>query len=172
MDFLEVVNKRKSVRKYLPDKKIPPEDVQKILETISLAPSARNLQSYKVFVVQKSDVIDKVSKACYSQKEDFIRNAAAILIFCTDPDKTTECFGERGKSLFTFQDATIAATYAILTAASFGYASCWVGNFNEEEMKKVLKTELRPVTAIVIGYSDEESERKQRKPLDTIAEFI
>ena len=172
MDFLEVVNKRKAVRKYLPNKKIPPDNVQKILETISLAPSAKNLQSYKVFAVEKSGIIAQVSKACYSQKENFIQNAALILIFCTDSDKAVEYFGERGESLYTLQDATIAATYAILAAANFGYASCWVGNFKEEEVKKILKTDLRPVAVIVIGYPNEEPERKERKPLNLLAEFI
>lgn len=172
MDFFEVVNKRKAVRKYFPGKKIPDDNIQKILETVSLAPSARNLQSYKIFVAKTPKVINKIFQVCYNQRLDFVKNAALILIFCTDPGKAEEHFGERGKKLYALQDATIAATYAILTATALGYASCWVGNFKEEEIKKILNTKLHPVAAIIIGFPDENPERKPRKPLDILADFI
>lgn len=172
MNFFQVVKKRKAIRRFLPDKTIPKEDVQKILETINLAPSARNLQSYKVFVVQGKEKIEKVSQACYSQKENFISNAALILVFCIDPKKAEEDFGERGRQLYTIQDASITATFVMLTATALGYGSCWVGSFKEEEMKELLRTKLKPVATTVIGYPDEDPPRKPRKPLKLLAEFV
>lgn len=172
MDFFQVIQKRKAIRRFLPDKTISEKDVQKILQTINLAPSARNLQSCKVFVVQGKEKIEKVSQICYSQKSGFIQNAALILVFCTDPFRAIENFGERGEKLYTLQDATIAAAFAILAATALGYGSCWVGNFREEEMKEFLKTDLKPVSVIVIGYPNEDPPRKQRKPLKLLAEFV
>lgn len=172
MDFFEVVAKRKAVRRYVPGKKIPKSDLRKILETVSLAPSARNLQSYKIFVAKTPKVTNKIFQVCYNQRSDFIKNAALILIFCTDPRKAEEHFGERGKKLYALQDATIAATYAILAATALGFASCWVGNFKEEEIKKILNTKLHPIAAIIIGYSTDQPERPERKPIKLLAEFI
>ena len=172
MEFFEVIEKRRAVRKYLPGKKIPIKDVNTILETVSLAPSARNLQSYKIFVAKTEDVINKIFQVYYNQRSDFIKNAALILIFCTDPVRAKEQFGERGEKLYSLQDATIAASFALLTATALGYASCWVGNFAEGEMQKILGTKLRPVASIIIGYADEYPERSPRKPLHSLAEFI
>lgn len=172
MEFFEVIKKRKAVRKFIPQKKIQKEDVDKILKAVDLAPSAKNLQSYKLFIVQSENIIGEVSQACYSQKADFIRNAALILIFCTDPKSATEYFGERGEKLYSLQDATIAGTYAILAATDLGYSSCWVGNFDDGNMQRVLRTRLKPVAAIIIGYSNEDPQRPPRKQLDILAKFI
>lgn len=172
MEFFEVIQKRRAVRKYVPGKKIPLEDINKILQTVNLAPSARNLQSYKIFVARTKNMINKIFRVYYNQRSDFIKNAALILIFCTDPTRAKEQFGERGEKLYSLQDATIATSFALLTATALGYASCWVGNFAEREMQKILGTKLRPIATIIIGYSHEQPERPFRKSLHSLAEFI
>lgn len=172
MDFFKVITKRQSIKKYLPGKTIPDKDINKILEMVSLAPSAKNLQSYKIFVAKDREPIEKLFPCYYNQRSDFIKNAALILIFCQDPNQAEEHFGERGKNLYSLQDATISATYAMLTATALGYGSCWVGNFETDEVQKVLKTTLIPVASIIIGYPDENISRKKRKPLDLLAEVI
>jgi len=94
------------------------------------------------------------------------------LIFCLDPEMSEKQFGERGKNLYSLQDATIAATFAMLTATALGYATCWVGNFDELEVKRVLKTSLRPVASIIVGYSKENPNRPERNKAKTISEII
>jgi len=172
MDFFEVVKKRKAIRKYIAGRQIPEADIAKILETASLAPSARNLQGYKIFAAKTPTAAEKIFKACYNQRSDFIKNAALILVFCTDPEATINQFGARGEKLYALQDATIAATFALLSATALGYASCWVGNFREKEIQEILQTPLLPVAAIVIGYSEEHPERPPRKPLEYLAKAI
>lgn len=171
MDFFDVINKRKAVRKYTPDKKIPENDINKILNTANLAPSAKHLQSYKIFVAKSKKAREGIFHSCYNQKSDFVRNASVILIFCKDSKDAQVQFGERGK-LYSLQDATIAASYSMLAATALGYGSCWVGNFNEEEVKKVLNTSLIPIAVIVIGFSNENPERPLRKSIETLAEII
>lgn len=167
-----MVDKRKSVRSYIAGKTIPKKDIDKILQTVSLAPSAKNLQSCKIFVADNYTSVNKIFPCFFNQRPDFIKNAAVILVFCTNPKQAEEYFGERGKTLYALQDATIAATYAVLAATALGYASCWVGNFKEDEMQKALNTDLRPIAAIIIGYSQENPERQPRKPLNILAEII
>jgi len=171
MDFFEVIAKRKAIRKYLSGKTIPEKDIAKILETASLAPSARHLQSYKVFCVKSPANIGKVFQAYYNQRTDFIKNAALILIFCTDPEQAIASFGDRGKNLYTLQDATIAASFSILAATALGYATCWVGNFDEQKVKEILQTILMPVATIIIGYGDEDPQRPARKPLSDLVKY-
>lgn len=77
----------------------------------------------------------------------------------TDPEKAEESFGE-GEKLYALQDATITAIFIILTATALGFGPRWVGNLKEEEVQKALRTNLNSVAVVIIGYSDEEPERK------------
>lgn len=172
MDFFQVVNKRKAIRNFIPHKKIPLKDIRKIIKTVDLAPSAGNLQAYKVFVVEDEFNRERLYKACYNQRSDFIKNASLILVFCTDPDQSKEKYGKRGEELYTLQDTTIAATFIMLAATALGYASCWVGSFKEQEICKILNTSLKPVAAITIGYTDENPVRPKRKPLSALIKYL
>jgi nitroreductase len=172
MEFFDVIQKRKAIRKFKSNHGIADTDLTKLLETISLAPSARNLQGYKVFIATSKEKIEQIYNSCYNQRSDFINNAALILVFCTDPKKSIEMFGKRGENLYALQDATIAASYAQLTATALGYGSCWVGNFKEDEIKKIVQTDLTPISLIIIGIPDENPERNPRKSLDQISQIV
>lgn len=167
MEFFEVVQKRKAVRSYKHGKRIPDRDIEKILQTISLAPSAKNLQSYKIFTIENKISIEGIFNSCFSQRSDFIKNASLILVFCEDPRVAIETFGERGK-MYALQGATIAASYAQLAATALGYQTCWVGNFREDQVKKVINTDLTPTSLLIVGFGNENPERKPRKSLSDL----
>lgn len=172
MEFFEVLKRRKAVRSYIAGKSIPGKDITCILDAINLAPSAHNLQSYKIFTAKSPETVLRVFPVFFNQRSDFIRNASLILIFCADPRNSQKEFGKRGKNLYALQDATIAATYGMLSAAALGYSTCWVGNFRDKEMKKVLNTGLTPVAAVIIGFSYDDPRRPLRKSLNLLAEDI
>jgi nitroreductase len=172
MDFFQVINKRKAIRKFIPNKRVSSRNVKKILETVNLAPSAGNLQSYKVFVIKNNLIKKKIYHACYSQRSGFLENASLILIFSTDPAQLKDKYGQRGERLYTLQDATIAATFAMLAATALGYASCWVGSFDDRKIQKTLMTPLMPVAAIIIGYPAETPSRPKRKPLPSLVKYL
>lgn len=95
-----------------------------------------------------------------------------MLIFCADSKESGERYKERGKTLHSVQDATIACAYAQLTATSLGLSGCWMGSFEEKEIKKVVKTDLTPVAILTLGYSAENPERRKRKTIKQISEII
>jgi len=64
-NFLELVQKRQSVRKYS-DKAVEKEKIETCLQAAMLAPSACNAQPWKYIVVDNPEIKDKVAKACYS----------------------------------------------------------------------------------------------------------
>lgn len=169
MDFFETVRKRKSVRRFL-EKNILDKDIYKILEAASLAPSAGNLQSYKIFVVENKDKKKALARACYNQ--GFVADAPLVLVFCADPKNSASRYGKRGETLYALQDATIAASFAILAATSLGLGSCWVGAFREEEVREILDTDLLPVAVVVLGYRAEEPSRPARKSLEEIGRIL
>lgn len=77
-EFLKVVRERRSANKFINGIKIPREDFNDIFRDLSLAPSAFNLQHAKYYVVEDSELMDKVYKASYEQYK--IKTASATII--------------------------------------------------------------------------------------------
>ena len=166
--FFQIVKKRRSVRSFL-DKPVESWKLQTILKTVLLAPSAANLQSFKIFVV--TDKKRKVRLVMAADCQQHV-NAPIVLIFCTNPKRIKTKFGRRGEKVFSLQDATIAATYSQLVATSLGLSSIWIGRFSEDGIRKIIRTRLRPIAIISIGYSKEMPKPKKIKKLAEIVHRI
>lgn len=168
VDFFQTIKKRRSIRSFL-DKPVERWKEQKILKTLMLAPSAANLQSYKVFVVSDKKKKEELVSAAHNQQ---YVNAGIVLIFCTYPKRAKRKFGRRGQVLFSLQDATIAAAYSQLVATSLGLSSVWIGRFSEHKVQKIIKTKLRPVAIIPIGYSKQRPKAKETRKFTEIVQKI
>ena len=94
------------------------------------------------------------------------------MVFCTNPAKIRKKIGTRGERLFAVQDATIAAAYAQLAADSLGLSSVWIGRFYERQLQNMLKTKLRPVAILSIGYPNEKPHPKKSKKQDKLIKRI
>ncbi|MEM5869649.1 MAG: nitroreductase family protein [Candidatus Aenigmatarchaeota archaeon] len=167
MEFFDVLKKRHSVRAFSP-RPIEESKIKQILEAVNSSPSAGNLQAYEIFLVQDEKKKRELALASFAQS--FIAEAPVVLVFCANPERSGKKYGKRGRSLYSIQDATIAAAYAQLAATALGLASCWVGAFDDEEVLKVLgKPEgLQPVAIIPIGYPAEEPIPTERRKLDDL----
>lgn len=167
MEFEEVIKKRKSIRKFK-EKEIPDKLIYKIIEIANLSPSAGNLQARNVIIVKNKEIKIKIAKICFEQ--NFISEAPVVFVIFANLNESAKKYGERGKELYAIQDATIFASYIQLIATNYGLSSCWVGAFNETELKKLfeIKENLKPIAVMPIGYSDEEKERPPRRSIDQI----
>ena len=150
MSFFKTVEKRRSIRSYS-DKAVEKSKIQKILRAAWMSPSAMGMQNFKIFVIESPKKKEMLVKATYGQ--EYV-NSRLVLVFCTDP-KRIKFMKNRGKTLFSVQDATIAASYAQLAATSLGLSSVWIGHFKEKAIAEILKTKLRPVVILPIGYANE-----------------
>ncbi|MCS7134817.1 MAG: nitroreductase family protein [Candidatus Aenigmarchaeota archaeon] len=170
MDFFEVVEKRRSIRKFL-SKKIEEEKLLKLLNTANLAPSAGNLQAFEIFLVRDEKKKQMICKASYNQ--DFIKEADVVLIFCANPSRSMKWYGERGE-FYALQDATISAAYVQLAAAALGLGSVWIGAFDEKKISEIieLSDNLRPVAIIPIGYPAEAPTKKPRRKLNDLVKQV
>ncbi len=72
-------------------------------------------------------------------------------------------------------DGARAMQNMILAAWEQGVASCWITNFDETQVKRILSApeHLRLITVVPFGYPKEKrtSRKKIRKPLEEIAHF-
>jgi nitroreductase len=167
MEFYKVVKTRRSVRAYkpeMPDKKA----INRVLETTRQAPSGSNRQPWKFILVTDAVKRGQLQKACGDQK--FVGEAPIVVVAC-GYDVRYNRGGYMGDKAFLV-DVSIAFTHLILAARAEGLGTCWIGDFENEEVKKILEIpENWDVTAITpLGYpkGDPFKETDRRKPLDEI----
>jgi nitroreductase len=170
-DFFETVRHRHSVRTYQSDMPVEKEKLHAIIETACSAPSAGDLQAYKIIVVSNAAKRQALASAAHDQH--FIASAPVCLVFCAEPDRSAEKYGERGRTLYAIQDTTIAAAYAQLAVVAAGMTSTWVGYFDEEKVRNVLTLDksLTPIAMLSLGYPAELPEPTKRRRLDEVVSY-
>lgn len=166
LDVMEAILERRSIRKY---KDIPVEQdkMVTILEAGRQAPSAGNVQDWKFIYVTEKDQIKKIAEAC--MKQYWIETAPLLIVIVSNPEKSIQHYGERGK-MYAIQNCAAACQNMLLAATSAGLASCWISAFDEPMLKDVLSIPARgtPMAVLTFGYADEEVPRPFKTPLESI----
>jgi len=178
MNFLELVKKRRSVRKYS-DKPVPKDAIERCLEAARLAPSACNSQPWSFIVVDSPELKNKVAAAAFSgiySSNSFAKAAPVLVVVITEHSKFIAALGGyfRGTQ-YNLIDIGIASEHFVLQAAEEGLGTCWLGFFNEKAVKKVLNIPKEKKVDIIIsvGYpTDDKIREKSRRPLKEIEKFI
>lgn len=137
MEFTEAVKRRRSVRKYDPDKQIDPEKVRQCIELSVLAPNSSNMQLWEFYHITSQDTLHKMSKFCFDQNA--AKSAQQMLVMVVRKDlwrkrvkaheqNLKEVFGDlskdkqskRAKFAFTYYKTIIPVSYADFLGV-FGY---------------------------------------------------
>lgn len=152
-EVIRTIQSRTSVRRYS-SKPIPENDLKEILETGFSAPSAGNCQPWRVVVVKNKTRKDQLAIAAFGQS--FIAEAPVLLVICAVPHESAQRYKERGATLYVIQDTAALTQNILLASHAFGYATCWIGAFNEIEVSKVIQVPagMRPVSMVPIGYAE------------------
>ena len=170
MEFMDVVKERYSCKKYS-EKMVDKDIINNILEAGRLAPTAKNLQEQKVYVLQSEEAlaaVDKVTPCRYG----------ARTVLAVAYDKNNVYTYPDGKRESGLEDATIIATHMILAAANFGVDSCWINNFKPDELIKELHLpENEDILMLMdLGYAAEEGKplpnHFNRKPLEETVRWM
>jgi nitroreductase len=167
MDFFKVIDGRHSMRAFT-GTPVEQEKLARMLEVANQAPSAGNLQGYEIYVVRQAGQKEGLVKAALDQQ--YLADAPVVLIFCTNPARSAVWYKKRGEKLYSVQDATIACTYAMLTAAALGLSTVWVGAFNEQGVREAvgIPKELIPVAMLPVGYAGKQPRVTPRRELKDI----
>ena len=148
--FFELAKNRYSVRAYK-DTPVEEEKLQKILEAGLLAPTAKNCQPQKIYVVKSEEKRRRLAEVT-----PCTFNAPVIFVICYDESRA--CKGKVYPGYdFGNTDAAIAGTHMMLEAADLGIGSCWVGWFSEDEVKQALglPENIRVCELMPVGYAAE-----------------
>ena len=160
MEFMDVVRRRRSVRKYKPDK-VPKAEIEYVLEAARLAPSWANRQCWRYIVVTDEETRKKIALT------DWTAKAPVIIVGCGDPVKA----GNRDGKPYYMLDMGISMEHLVLAAAERGLGTCWLGGqFDEKVVREALGVpeSHRVVAMTPLGYPDESPPAKERKSLSEI----
>jgi len=167
-DFLSLVEKRKSIRSY-ESTAIKKEKLDYILEAFRLAPSAKNLQPWKLIVITDKAVMNALVPVCRNQA--FIAEAPVIIAICVN-DK--EAYATMGGYLSSASiDVGISFEHLILAATEQGLASCWIGAFDEKAVGEILglPENVRVAALTPLGYSNDLGRERRRKSVEDIVSY-
>ncbi len=130
MEFKEVVKNRYSCKKYS-ERKVDRARLNEILEAGRLAPTAKNLQEQRIYVVESEENLAKIDNATPCRY-----GAPTVLVVAFDKNNVfTYPGGMRDSGV---EDASIVATHLMLAAANEGVDSCWLNFFDPEKLAKDL----------------------------------
>jgi len=167
-DVFRIFASRRSTRKFTKTK-IEDWKIDKILAAADTAPTAGNFQGLKIYYVKNNTTKEALVEA--ANKQPYV-NAPVVLVFCMDPSRVKLKFPPNILEKFSMQDATLAASYAQIAAAGLGLSSIWIGMIDEEKVKSILGTDLRPSSILCIGYPDKKRPPKSRRKLKELIEVI
>lgn len=167
-DIFRIFATRRSTRKFA-RAKVEDWKVDKILAAADTAPTAGNFQGLKIFYVKNIGTKEALVEA--ANRQPYV-NAPVVLVFCMDPSRVNLKFPPDILEKFSMQDATLAAAYAQIAAAGLGLSSIWIGMIDEEQVKSILGTGLRPSSILCIGYPDKKRPPKSRRKLKELIEVI
>ncbi|MFB0563540.1 MAG: nitroreductase family protein [Candidatus Lokiarchaeia archaeon] len=158
MDVLKAIKERRTIREFTEG--VPSEEqILTMLESARLAPSSINRQPWTFGVVRDKEKIKNIAKV----SQPYVENAPVIIVGVADYVKSPEWYPV---------DLGIALEHMVLTAQAQGLGTCWVGTFEEEEVKKILKIpskDLTIVAMLLVGYPKTIPDPKPRKKLEEIA---
>lgn len=162
MDLYEAIRKRYSCRSYA-SKPIEKKKLDRIIEAARLAPSAKNLQDWRFIIVTDEKIRKEV--AITANEQMFIATAPAIIIGCSNGEYVMRC-GQKVSSI----DTAIAMEHIALAATAEGLATCWIGSFYPEKLRKILGIPERVeiIELMPIGYPADKETNRHRENVEKI----
>lgn len=167
MSFYDIVKTRRSVRSYRPD--LPPKEaLDRVMEAVRMAPSGSNRQPWKFILVKDPGTKEALMAACNNQR--FVGEAPIAVVACGYDVKYNRG-GYMGEMAFLV-DVSIAFTHLLLAARAEGLGTCWIGDFENGEIKGLLDIpdDYDVVAVTPLGYprGDAFKETDRRKPIAEI----
>ena len=170
MDIFQAFRDRRSIRKYK-DNLVEPEKIEQILDAARLAPSWKNMQCWRFLVLTEAERRARVLEAFPDDNpgKKAIASAPVLIVVCGNP---AESEVENGIDYFV-ADVAIAFEHLCLAAHALGLGTCWMGWYNEKQIKHTLgiPEEIRIIGITPLGYPDQEPKPRPRKLLSEIAYY-
>jgi nitroreductase len=195
-NFIDVIKKRRSVRKFEKGKTISVESLKRIVDCGRWAPSGANTQCFDFVVINDKKMINKTTKVFLNQAQrlvdfakgfpavnkTYLANTVAIIIVIGDP-RWKVCFPHASSKIYEkeYNDNNEAIFLCSVGAAiqniqlgvtAEGLTSAWLSGAGEEttnrELSKLLgyPNWMKAYGTIPIGYPAKTQNKRYRRPLE------
>ena len=169
MSFVELAKERYSCRKFS-DKAVEQAKIDAIIEAANAAPTAKNVQPVKVWVIRSEEALAKI-KQCTPFK--WMENVQVV--FAVGATKEGAFVRPSDGKNFAEIDASIVATHIMLAVADLGLATTWVGMFEVNKVHELFpETEGWDMVALFpVGYAAEDAAPSERHSIRrNLAEYV
>ena len=201
MDYeslLELVKKRRSIRKFKPEP-IPDEYVDQIIEVARWSPSGANSQPWEFIVIKKQELKDRIIELInehntLTHKMELAREpelrfkwspagyvrAPVFILLCGDT-RTEEAYPlyvtlERGSSIFNSSQSSVFL-YMTLAATTLGLGAQWVSSMAHPYIQSLTKDllgipkELEIYDMLAVGYPDAEPKARLMRAKEEMVHY-
>jgi nitroreductase/dihydropteridine reductase len=197
MEFKEIVMSRYATKKF-DNRKVPEEKIRQLLELVRFAPSALNLQPWKINVVTDQGIREELKPVTWNQEQ--ITTCSHLLVFCANPDfatlivkldklmeknkvpddarrmviaLATDLTGKmtpEQKLAYAQSHVFLALGNAVNGAKALGFDSCPMGGFDPQAYGRILRLpgNLVPTMLCPVGYAADRPMPKIRFAYDDI----
>ena len=177
MEFKDVVTKRRSIRKYL-DKEVSQDLINEVLNDAILAPSWKNSQTARYYVVKSKEMLDKIKKDCLPEFNANNVEKAPVLII-TAFVKSRSGFERDGQptnelgNMWGSYDLGLHNQNLLLSAYNHGLGTLIMGIRNSAKLREYLQIDdsQEVVSVIGLGYPDINPDAPKRKTIEDIVRF-
>jgi len=177
---------------------VPEETIRELLELVRLAPSAINLQPWRIKVVTDAATKERLLPAAFDQPQ--VTTCSHLLVFCADPDydglirklegllssnnvpnemremvigmsrQFTAPMTDGERLAWSTAQTYLALGNAVNGAKALGLDSCPMGGFDPEAVSTILglPAPLVPVMLCPVGYAADQPGPKLRHPLEAL----
>lgn len=177
MEFQELIEKRRSIRKYSTDSKVSRDDILTIIKAAQEAPSWKNSQTGRYYCILSEDMTERFREECLPELNRTKSQNAALIVttFVRDRagfQKDGSPDNELGNGWGCY-DLGLQNENLILKAAELGYSTLIMGIRDADNIRKLLDIPQEEiiVAVIAVGKAAEEPARPKRREIEEIVRF-
>ncbi|MFA6437072.1 MAG: nitroreductase family protein [Candidatus Paceibacterota bacterium] len=178
MTLKNIIEKRRSVRKFKADEKVPKDLINELIDAARLAPSACNAQPSR-FILIEDDKTKELLKENNIFRQAFVYEAPLIIVCLGDAsvfpkERLEKNYGSFDEEVLgdvgAIRDVAIATQNLVLMATELGLGTCYIGLVDRKKIKEILEIPQNYVLPFVIitGYPAEEPKSSPRKSVKEV----
>ena len=180
MNTTDCIKTRRSIRNYKEDQ-IPQDLLKEVVDLARFAPSWKNTQIARYYVVQSAELKQKIAESCvmgFTYNTGTLIKAPALVVLAyvekrSGFERDGSCTTPKGSDWEMF-DAGIAAQTFCLAANEKGLGTCIMGIFDDVAVAEAISLpEGQKVGALIaVGYPAEAPAAPARKEAEQLVQFL
>lgn len=177
MELQEAIQRRRSVRHYK-DQPVEKEKINEMIQAAVLAPSWKNSQVSRYYVVTGAEMLEKIRAALPEFNRNNVADAPVLIVTSIflnysgfEKDRTP--VNELGNG-WGYYDCGLQNMNLLLKAEELGLSTLVMGIRDADKIREALgMPETEAVVSVIgVGYSDAEPRMPERRSVEEITKFF